>query len=103
GHCADFVGQAAADADAAIAEIVEQSDQLSLQAAHERRVADAGDVLHRALADALAHAAARLGVEFGVEGGCGPVHQSQAVDAPVQPAADAAEVERPGDVHQVQV
>src|SRR5690606_28362504 len=93
-HGADLVGQAATDADAAVAEIIEQPDQLALQAADEGRIAHAGNVLHRALADALAHAATRLGVEVGVERGGGPVDQSQSVDAPVQAAADTAEVER---------
>src|SRR5690606_10987782 len=63
----------------------------------------AGDVLHRALADALAHAAPRLGVELSVEGGRGPVDQAQSVDASMQAPADAAEVEHAGDVEQVEV
>src|SRR3546814_6733477 len=67
-HRADLVRQPAGNADAGIAEVVEQADQPGLQAAGERGVADAGDVLHRALADALAHAAAAHRVQFRVEG-----------------------------------
>src|SRR5690606_8242772 len=91
GHRADTVQQPAGDADPAVAEVVEQGQQPALQAGGERGVADAGDVLHRTLADALAHAAARLGVQPGIEGHRLPVDQPQAVDATVQAAADAAE------------
>src|SRR3546814_1969432 len=77
-HRADLVRQPAGNADAGIAEVVEQADQPRLQAARERCIADAGDVLHRALADALAHAAAAHRVPFRIEGHRRPGDQAQA-------------------------
>src|SRR5690606_4946236 len=93
GHRADAVHQPARQADAAVAEVVEQRQELALQAGGERGIADAGDVLHRALADPLADAAARLGVQLGIEGHRLPVDQAQALDLAVQPPADAADFE----------
>src|SRR5690606_26133296 len=95
--------QGAADADARVPEIVEEPDQLRLKAADERAVADAGQVLHGALADALAYAGMAIGAQPGVERHRSPVHQAQVGDPPVELAADAAEIERAGKRHQVDV
>src|SRR3546814_14329449 len=89
-HRADLVRQPAGNADTGIAEVVEQADQPRLQAARERCIADAGDVLHRALADALAYAVAAHRVQFRIEGHRRPGDQAQVVDAPVQAPLDAA-------------
>src|SRR5690606_26448198 len=106
-HLADLVGQAAGNADVAIAEVVEQADQAALQAAGERRIADTGNVLYGALADALLDiVAARggaIGVQLGFKGGRGPVDQAQVGDAAVELAGDAAETEHAGELLQVDV
>ena len=103
-HVADLVRQPAADADALVTEVVEQPDQLALQAGDEGAVADARNALHRALADALARAVRAGSVcSSASKAVTRPVDQAQGVDAPVEPPADAAEVEDFGEREQVEV
>src|SRR5690606_23992026 len=102
-HGADVVLQPAAQPDLPVGEGLEHGQQLRLQAAGEATAADRGQVADRALADPAAVGRRGGRQQLGVEGDRFPVHQAQAEDAPLQPAADLAEAEGAGQWHQVEV
>src|SRR5581483_10817216 len=89
----------AAQADARIAESLEQIQCQSLQTCRDAATADRGQAFQCALTDAAAAVRAQRGIERHRL----PVHQFQSVDRAIELARDRAEIEHAGDLAEIEL